>query len=127
MERAIHGATASYNDIAPWDYQLLPAFFDANKSQPTETFRIRTPQQLHDLINDAKFQIPDRVRVIEVFTGKFDYGAVLDAAGPRGDRFNLGLDPNSDIETDPTRVTNGIGPVLGSSLEQEGAEHHIGG
>ncbi|KKY22626.1 putative pyruvate decarboxylase [Phaeomoniella chlamydospora] len=91
IERAIHGANATYNDVASWNYQLLPQFFDSTGSHPFRTYQIHTPQQFHDLLfNDPDFRVPDKLRVIEIFTGKHDYGEVLHAAGPAGDRFNLG-------------------------------------
>lgn len=114
IERVIHGAHEPYNDIMPWNYQLLPQFFDETGSHPAKTYKIRTPQELHHLIvEDKEFQVPDKLRVIEIYTGKHDYGQVLDVVGPMGDRFNLGLDP--------------MGGQPSKGPKMEGGEHHATG
>lgn len=69
IERLIHGETATYNDIQPWDnLGLLPLF----KSKDYETIRVATPEELESLFNNAAFNINTRIRMIEVMLPKMD-------------------------------------------------------
>lgn len=69
IERLIHGETASYNDIQPWDnLALLPLF----KSRDYEATRVSTPGEVEALFNNSEFNENSRIRMIEVMLPKMD-------------------------------------------------------
>lgn len=69
IERLIHGETASYNDIQPWDnLALLPLF----KAKDYETTRVSTVAEIESLFNDAAFKENTRIRMVEVMLPKMD-------------------------------------------------------
>lgn len=69
IERLIHGETATYNDIQPWDnLALLPLF----KSKDYEAIRVSTIGEINGLFNDAAFNENSRIRMIEVMLPKMD-------------------------------------------------------
>lgn len=69
IERLIHGETATYNDIQPWDnLALLPLF----KSKDYETTRVSTVAEIDSLFNNAAFNENSRIRMIEVMLPKMD-------------------------------------------------------
>lgn len=69
IERLIHGETASYNDIQPWDnLALLPLF----KSKDYETTRVSTVGEIESLLNDAAFKENTRIRMVEVMLPRMD-------------------------------------------------------
>lgn len=69
IERLIHGETASYNDIQPWDnLALLPLF----KSKNYETTRVSTVSEIEALLNDAAFKENSKIRMVEVMLPRMD-------------------------------------------------------
>lgn len=69
IERLIHGETASYNDIQPWDnLALLPLF----KSKDYEATRVSTVGEIEALFSDAAFKENTRIRMVEVMLPKMD-------------------------------------------------------
>lgn len=69
IERLIHGETATYNDIQPWDnLGLLPLF----KSKDYEAIRVSTIAEINGLFNDAAFNENSRIRMIEVMLPRMD-------------------------------------------------------
>ncbi|WVQ87029.1 hypothetical protein IAS59_000749 [Cryptococcus gattii] len=78
IERQIHGWNAEYNDIQPYDHQLLLPFLAGKKTKtPYQSFAIHTPQELSKLLDDEEFNKPDRLRLIEVFMPRGDAPAGL--------------------------------------------------
>ncbi|WWC86880.1 uncharacterized protein L201_001759 [Kwoniella dendrophila CBS 6074] len=73
IERQIHGVTAKYNDIQLYDHQLLLPFL-AGKSckTPYQSYAIKTPDELNKLLEDKEFNVPDRLRLIEVYMPRGD-------------------------------------------------------
>ncbi|WRT64753.1 uncharacterized protein IL334_001687 [Kwoniella shivajii] len=73
IERQIHGETAKYNDIQLYDHQLLLPFL-AGKSCKTayQSYVVKTPEELNNLLEDKEFNVPDRLRLIEVYMPRGD-------------------------------------------------------
>ena len=68
VERKIHGEHQPYNDIATWDYRLLPTVF-GNENIPT--YKVTTSRELKsvmDKVNDN----PQSMHLIEVHMDKHD-------------------------------------------------------
>ncbi len=73
VERAIHGETAIYNDIAAWDWQIAPAALGVAGAQ---TFRASTPREL-DVAFAAAVADPDRMTFIEAVVPTMDVPPLL--------------------------------------------------
>ncbi|KAI3403498.1 PDC1 [Candida oxycetoniae] len=85
IERLIHGETASYNDIQPWNnLQLLPLF----NAKDYETIRIGTVGELNKLFADKAFAVPDKIRMIEVMLARMDAPANLVAQAKLSEQTN---------------------------------------
>ena len=75
VERAIHGPSQPYNDISPWDWTALPAFFGgADKSLAV---RVSTTGELSAALDDAQ-QHPDRLTLLQVVVPAMDVPPLLD-------------------------------------------------
>ncbi|OBA24198.1 pyruvate decarboxylase [Metschnikowia bicuspidata var. bicuspidata NRRL YB-4993] len=69
IERLIHGETASYNDIQPWqNLQLLPVFGAKNY----EAIRVSTVDEINRLFSDAAFNENSKIRMVEVMLPRMD-------------------------------------------------------
>ena len=78
IERQIHGWEAKYNDIQLYDHQqLLPLFGGKKPNVRCQSYRVETPQELSDLLQDADFNKNDRIRLIEVIMPRGDAPAGL--------------------------------------------------
>ncbi|RLV90275.1 Pyruvate decarboxylase [Spathaspora sp. JA1] len=89
IERLIHGETASYNDIQPWNnLQLLPLF----NAKDYETLRISTVGELNKLFNDKAFAIPNKLRMVEVMLPRMDAPANLVAQARISEATNAAQD-----------------------------------
>jgi len=78
IERQIHGWEAKYNDIQPYDHQLLLPFLAGKRcSTPYESIEVHTPKELDELLNDPAFNVPDKLRLIEVYMPRGDAPAGL--------------------------------------------------
>lgn len=78
IERQIHGWEAKYNDIQPYDHQLLLPFFAGKKSKmPYESIAVHTPEELDSLLKDESFRKADKIRLIEVFMPRGDAPEML--------------------------------------------------
>ncbi|EAZ63682.2 pyruvate decarboxylase [Scheffersomyces stipitis CBS 6054] len=86
IERLIHGKSASYNDIQPWNHLSLLRLFNAKKYQ---NVRVSTAGELDSLFSDKKFASPDRIRMIEVMLSRLDAPANLVAQAKLSERVNL--------------------------------------
>lgn len=69
IERMIHGETAGYNDIQPWDHFLLLPAFGARKY---DNIRVKTVGEYNKLIQDKAFNKNDRIRMIEIMLPVMD-------------------------------------------------------
>ncbi|ODN79680.1 hypothetical protein, variant [Cryptococcus amylolentus CBS 6039] len=73
IERQIHGWDAEYNDIQPYDHQLLLPFLAGKKCPtPFQSYEVHTPEELNKLLLDEDFNKPDRLRLIEVYMPRGD-------------------------------------------------------
>ncbi|EIW71256.1 hypothetical protein TREMEDRAFT_71102 [Tremella mesenterica DSM 1558] len=78
IERQIHGWTAEYNNIQLYDHQLLLPFLAGKKCKtPYESLVVRTPVELDALLKDEAFNVPDKLRLIEVYMPRGDAPAGL--------------------------------------------------
>ena len=75
VERAIHGPTEPYNDIARWDWTLLPAAFGGAEviaARATTTDELRAALDLADTR-------PDGITVIQAVVPRDDVPPLLDS------------------------------------------------
>ncbi|WWD21511.1 hypothetical protein CI109_105997 [Kwoniella shandongensis] len=73
IERQIHGWTAKYNDIQLYDHQLLLPMLAGKKTKtPYQSYEVHTPEELNALLDDKEFNVPDRLRLIEVYMPRGD-------------------------------------------------------
>ena len=68
--------SASYNDVAPWNYTALPAVFGAQE-ESFLTRQLKTPEDVKDLFADKEFAEAKRLRLVEVFMEKDDAPGAL--------------------------------------------------
>lgn len=73
VERAIHGVTAEYNDIAGWRWTELPAALGVPDAL---TFRVSTYGELDDALTTAA-ATPDHMVFVEVMLGRMDIPPLL--------------------------------------------------
>ncbi|MGD9425486.1 indolepyruvate decarboxylase [Pantoea sp. NSTU24] len=73
VERAIHGATQRYNDIAQWDWTALPHAFSLQKQ--AQSWRISETVQLDEVM--ARLSAPQTLSLIEVIMQKADLPPLL--------------------------------------------------
>lgn len=69
IERLIHGETATYNDINPWKYTKILELFNAKNY---ESISLGTTGELDNLFDDAEFNKPNKIRLIEVLLPRMD-------------------------------------------------------
>lgn len=75
IERYIHGMTAPYNDIQPWNYLHAPTYFGADphdKSYPIVTKRAANWEQLWNAVQDHEVQESRGLTILEVMMTKED-------------------------------------------------------
>lgn len=70
VERAIHGETAEYNDIAAWDWQHAIKFF-GGKEDKTMVFDVHTSAELDEALKQT-LENQDKFVLIEVHTQQMD-------------------------------------------------------
>ena len=69
IERLIHGETAGYNDIQPWNnLALLPTF----NAKDYDAIRISNVGEAEDLFKNAEFNEPSKIRMVEVMLPRMD-------------------------------------------------------
>ncbi|KAL1638556.1 hypothetical protein SLS58_008769 [Diplodia intermedia] len=76
IERAIHGPEEVYNDIAPWNWQLMLSFF-GDKCGRERSREARTKRDLEDILTLPQYTAPDSIQVLEVHMGKMDVPRLL--------------------------------------------------
>lgn len=86
IEKLIHGPTESYNDIQPWNHQLLLDLF-ADKVE-YKNYTVKSCKDLDELMSCEKFNNPDKIRVIELMLAEFDAPANLILQGKLSDKMN---------------------------------------
>lgn len=70
IEKLIHGLHADYNQIQPWDHQKLIELFHG--SAKFQNYRVSTIEELDELYKDDEFNVPDRIRLIELMLDELD-------------------------------------------------------
>ncbi len=75
VERAIHGATQRYNDIAPWQWTKLPHALHA--ASQAQSWRVSDAAQLKEVLE--RLSRPERLSLIEVMLPRDDVPPLLDA------------------------------------------------
>jgi indolepyruvate decarboxylase len=75
VERAIHGAEQSYNDITRWDWTLLPAAFGGSE---VATARVTTMGELAEALAQAEAD-QDGIHVIQAVVPRDDVPPLLDS------------------------------------------------
>jgi TPP-dependent 2-oxoacid decarboxylase len=86
VERAIHGATEAYNDIAPWRWTQLPDALGAAEGT-AHAVRVETSSELIAALADAR-AAADRLTLIEAVTDPFDVPPLLVAVAQAAARAN---------------------------------------
>lgn len=71
IERFIHGADATYNDIGPWRFKDVPGVFGATEEQ-VSTFVVKTKEELKGLLTDRWFNEARNLQFVEVHMPKMD-------------------------------------------------------
>ncbi|KAK7679519.1 indolepyruvate decarboxylase 1 [Cerrena zonata] len=69
IERLIHGETATYNDIQPWNNLKLLELFNAKNP---ENYRVSTVGELETLFSNKNFNENTNIRAIEVMLPRMD-------------------------------------------------------
>lgn len=75
IERAIIGATSSYNDLtADWDWQKMLEAFGDSKKDKHETFKIHNYDEFKNYISQKGTKPLNKLHMVELILDKFDYG-----------------------------------------------------
>ena len=73
VERAIHGAKQSYNDIAPYNYAHMLQLFGMPDAEARRRYhRCETRDEVRDVFARKDLERPDGVMVVEVMMDAFD-------------------------------------------------------
>lgn len=73
IERVIHGARQSYNDIVPFNYSYMLQFFNMPESEAKKNFhRAETKAELEEVLKLDSVKQPKTVQIVEVIMDKMD-------------------------------------------------------
>ena len=73
IERVIHGARQSYNDIVPFDYKHMLPFFNMPEAEAKKNFhRAETKAELEEVLKLESVKKPQTVQVVEVVMDMMD-------------------------------------------------------
>lgn len=75
IERLVHGMTASYNDIQPWNYLAAPHYFGAptnDPNYPVTTRRAENWGEMNAVLEDPEVQRGKGLCMVEVVMGRED-------------------------------------------------------
>ncbi|KAK4508109.1 hypothetical protein PRZ48_001847 [Zasmidium cellare] len=88
IERVIHGAHQSYNDIVPFDYSHMLPFFNMPPEEAKKNFhRCETKVQLEEVLRKESVRSPKAVQVVEIVMDKLDVPWRLSTqVGTRGEQ-----------------------------------------
>ncbi|QPG76285.1 hypothetical protein FOA43_003671 [Brettanomyces nanus] len=88
IEKMIHGLHAEYNNIQTWDHtKLLELFHDKEKFQ---NYRVSTVEEMNKLYADKEFNVPSKIRMIELMLDEFDAPKNLIEQAKLSERINSG-------------------------------------
>ncbi|KAJ0422897.1 thiamine diphosphate-binding protein [Aspergillus carlsbadensis] len=71
IERAIHGPEQGYNDIAPWNHQLLLSAF-GDKNGEVNSRVVDTKDGFEEVISSSEYTDLDSIQLLEVMMDKMD-------------------------------------------------------
>ncbi|KAF2229805.1 pyruvate decarboxylase [Viridothelium virens] len=88
IERAIHGAHQSYNDISPYNFRYTLQLFGMPDDQAEKSFRrVSTKEELEKVLGDTGFEEQEGVKMVEVVMDKIDAPArLLEQIATRGEK-----------------------------------------
>ncbi|KAK5132396.1 hypothetical protein LTR08_009126 [Meristemomyces frigidus] len=73
IERVIHGARQSYNDIVPFDYRHMLPFFSMPEAEAKKNFhRAETKAELDEILKLGSVKQPKTVQIVEVVMDAMD-------------------------------------------------------
>ncbi|KAK5125323.1 hypothetical protein LTR85_000432 [Meristemomyces frigidus] len=73
IERVIHGAKQSYNDIVPFDYKHMLSFFSMPEEQAKASFhRAETKAELEEVLKLDRVREPKGLQIVEVVMDMMD-------------------------------------------------------
>ena len=73
IERVIHGAKQSYNDIFPCNYSHMLKLFGMPEKQANESYhKASTRQELQEIFAKPVFHNPPNLQIVEVMMDAFD-------------------------------------------------------
>ena len=73
IERVIHGARQSYNDITPSNYEHMLQFFNMPEAEAKKCFhKASTKAELEDVLNQESLKNPKSVQVVEIVMDMLD-------------------------------------------------------
>lgn len=78
IERCIHGPSRKYNDIQPYNHQLLLQLLSKpDGSQPTKSYQVQTQAELNALLTDETFNKRETIQLIELIMPRDDVPRAL--------------------------------------------------
>jgi len=78
IERCIHGPKRVYNDIQPYNHQLLLKLLSKpDGSQPTKTYQVKSQDELDALLADETFNKRESIQLIELMMPRDDVPRAL--------------------------------------------------
>ncbi|KAF8758973.1 hypothetical protein RHS01_02837 [Rhizoctonia solani] len=78
IERCIHGPTRGYNNIQPYNHQLLlQALSNPDGSQPTKSYKVKSQTELNALLEDETFNKRETIQLIELIMPRDDVPRAL--------------------------------------------------
>ncbi|ODV84421.1 hypothetical protein CANARDRAFT_8772 [[Candida] arabinofermentans NRRL YB-2248] len=86
IEKLIHGRHAQYNQIQSWDHAKMLELFHGDAAY--ENIRVSSIEELDTLFKDEAFNVPDKVRVIELMLDEFDAPENLILQAQRSEQLN---------------------------------------
>ncbi|EMD00375.1 hypothetical protein BAUCODRAFT_118154 [Baudoinia panamericana UAMH 10762] len=73
IERIIHGARQSYNDIVPFDYSHMLQFFNMPEAEAKKNFhRAHTKAELEEILSKDSVKQPQALQIVEVMMDMMD-------------------------------------------------------
>lgn len=73
IERVIHGARQSYNDIFQCDYSHMLKLFGMSEKEADESYhKATTKDEVREILSKPELQNPSRVQVVEIVMDTFD-------------------------------------------------------
>ncbi|CAE7068050.1 unnamed protein product [Rhizoctonia solani] len=92
IERCIHGPTRKYNDIQPYNHQLLLQLLSKpDGSQPTKSYKVQSQAELDALLTDETFNKRETIQLVELIMPRDDVPRALRTQAQLTANANAGL------------------------------------